>query len=283
MLGHDVVLMDARAKGGGLNEFGIAAYKTPEGFAQEELDWLLGIGGITVEYGRRIGRDVTLEELTGDFDAVFLGIGLGGVNALVAEGAAREGVRPAVDFISELRQAPDLAALPVGRRVVVIGGGMTAVDAAVQSRLLGAEEVSIVYRRGREKMGASSHEQDHATSVGVRIVTGAVPVAIRGDGSVAEVDFAHVVEGSAGLAETGERFTLKADQVFTAIGQALAGVPEGLVVEGGKIRVEGPGRTGLPRVWAGGDCAAGGEDLTVTAVAEGRNAAIDIHATLTDV
>ncbi len=280
MLGHDVVLLEAREKGGGLNEFGIAAYKTPNGFAQEELEWLLGIGGITVEYERRIGRDVTLTELTDDFDAVFLGLGLGGVNALAAEGAARDAVRPAVDFIAELRQCADLSTLPIGRRVVVIGGGMTAVDAAVQSRLLGAEEVTIVYRRGRERMSASVHEQDHATSVGVRILTGAVPVAVRGNGAVVEVDFACVSEEPEGLRETGERFLLNADQLFTAIGQVIEVVPDGLVVEGGKIRVEGPGRTGMRRVWAGGDCAAGGEDLTVTAVAEGRDAAMDIHASL---
>jgi glutamate synthase (NADPH/NADH) small chain len=113
-------------------------------------------------------------------------------------------------------------------------------------------------------------------------VTGAVPVAIRGNGGVAEVEFAYVAENSTGLAETGERFTLQANQVFAAIGQTLAGAPEGLLVENGKILVEGPGRTGVPRVWAGGDCAKGGEDLTVTAVAEGRDAAMDIHAALMD-
>ncbi|HMR62327.1 FAD-dependent oxidoreductase, partial [Amaricoccus sp.] len=240
-----------------------------------------GIGGITVEYGRRLGRDVTLKALVEDFDAVFLGLGLGGVNALDLEGAERDGLRPAVDFIAELRQAADLAAIPVGRRVVVIGGGMTAVDAAVQSRLLGAEEVTIAYRRGREKMGASHHEQDHAASHGVRIVTGAVPVALRGEGGLAEVEFAYVAEGPAGLEESGERFVLRADQLFTAIGQRLGELPEGLATEGGKIRVEGAGRTSLPGVWAGGDCAAGGADLTVTAVAEGRDAAMDIHAALT--
>ncbi len=162
MLGHDVTLYDARPKGGGLNEFGIAAYKAPGGFAQAELEWLLAIGGIEPVYGRALGRDLTLDGLRAGFDAVFLGIGLGGVNALGLGGGARDGVRPAVDFIAELRQAPDLAALPVGRRVVVVGGGMTAVDAAVQSRLLGAEEVTIVYRRGRDRMGASAHEQEHA-------------------------------------------------------------------------------------------------------------------------
>ncbi len=280
MLGHDVVLKDARPKAGGLNEYGIAAYKTPDGFAQAELDWLLGIGGIVLATGRKLGTDLSLKELSEEFDAVFLGIGLGGVNALGAEGEASAGVRPAVEFIAEVRQAQDKAALPVGRRVVVIGGGMTAVDAAVQSKLLGAEEVTIVYRRGQERMGASRHEQQHATDAGVRIVCNAVPVRVRGNGAVREVEFAYAVEGPEGLAVTGETFALRADQVFTAIGQTLADAPQRLEIARGKIRVSGPGRTSVPRVWAGGDCALGGEDLTVTAVAEGRDAAMDIHAAL---
>jgi glutamate synthase (NADPH/NADH) small chain len=280
MLGHAVTLMDARPKGGGLNEYGIAAYKTPDGFAQAELDWLLGIGGITVEHDRRLGRDLTLGELREAYDAVFLGIGLGEANALAADGAGRDGVRAAIAFIDDLRQAEDLAALPVGRRVVVIGGGMTAVDAAVQSKLLGADEVTIVYRRGRERMGASRHEQERAAEAGVRLVCDAVPVAVTGNGAVRAVQFARVADGPQGSRETGETFALEADQVFAAIGQALDGAPSELALERGKIRVTGPGRTSLEGVWAGGDCAVGGADLTVTAVAEGRDAAMDIHVAL---
>ena len=281
LLGHAVSLYDARPKGGGLNEFGIAAYKAAGGFAQAELDWLLGIGGIEVHYGARLGEGLSLAALGAAHDAVFLGIGLGGVNALPAEGAGRAGVRPAVDFIAELRQSPDLARLPVGRRVVVIGGGMTAIDAAIQSKLLGAEEVTILYRRSREKMPASEYEQDLAASHGVRILCGVIPMKLNGNGAVREVECAYVEEGPGGLRETGEGFALPADQVLTAIGQRLGqGVPGELALEGGKIRVTGPGRTSAPRVWAGGDCASGGDDLTVTAVAEGRDAAMDIHRAL---
>lgn len=277
MLGHDVALMDARPRGGGLNEYGIAAYKAPGGFAQAELDWLMGIGGIELVRGRKLGRDVSIEDLVEEYDAVFLGVGLGGVKALGLRGEDRTGVRPAVDFIAELRQAGDLARLPVGRRVVVIGGGMTAVDAAVQSKLLGAEEVTMVYRRGRERMAASRWEQDLATAKGVRIVCNAVPKKIKGDGAVRSVEFACVRDGE----ETGETFTLEADQVLTAIGQRLRGASKHLELDGGKIRVSGAGRTGMAGVWAGGDCAVGGDDLTVTAVAEGRDAAMDIHVVLT--
>jgi glutamate synthase (NADPH/NADH) small chain len=280
MHGHDVTIFEARERAGGLNEYGIAAYKTAGGFAQAEVDWLVAIGGITIRRGMALGRDITLDDLRRDYDAVFLGMGLAGVNRLGLAGEGMTGVRPAVDFIAELRQTEDLTTLPVGRHVVVVGGGMTAVDAAVQSKLLGAEHVTMVYRRGREQMGASDHELDHAATEGVRILTGAMPVALHGGDGVREIEFAYAHQGQTGLEPTGETFRLRADQVFTAIGQQLAGVPQGLRIERGKIAVEGPGRTSLPGVWAGGDCTAG-KDLTVVAVAEGRDAAEDIHLALT--
>jgi dihydropyrimidine dehydrogenase (NAD+) subunit PreT len=238
---------------------------------------MLKIGGITLETGLRLGRDLTLEGLEAEHDAVFLGMGLGGVNALRTEGETHANVRDAVDFIAELRQAPDLSKVPVGREVVVVGGGMTAVDAAVQSKLLGAEHVTIVYRRGRARMKASRVEQDHATDAGVRIVTNARPVNDPA-APAGHVAFDYVDDDQT---PTGERFHLPADQVLVAIGQRLDDAPGGLAQEGGKIAVSGAGRTSLPGVWAGGDCAAGGEDLTVTAVAQGRDAAEDIHASLT--
>lgn len=279
MKGHAVTIFESRPKAGGLNEYGIAAYKTVDGFAQKEVAWLLGIGGITVETGKALGAGLTLEGLRAGYDAVFLAVGLGGVNALRVAGEDKAGVGAAVDFIAALRQSGDRAALPVGRNVVVIGGGMTAVDAAVQSRLLGADQVTIAYRRGRERMSASVWEQDLATSKGVRILHNVMPVAVHGDGAAAELELEYTVEGPDGMQGTGERFRLAADQVLAAIGQKLV-TEAGLAIEGGKIAVTGPGRTSLAGVWAGGDCALGGDDLTVTAVAEGRDAAEDIHATL---
>lgn len=276
MLGHDVVVMDAAAKPGGLNEYGIATYKTTGGFAQDEVEWLLKIGGITMQYGVALGDGVTLDGLQAEYDAVFLGMGLGGVNALGADGEDKAGVLDAVDFIAELRQASDVASVPIGRDVVVIGGGMTAVDAAVQARLLGALNVTLVYRRGRDRMNASVFEQDLAASKGVRIVTHAVPVAVHGNGAVREIEFEYVDDAMKG---TGQMLRLPADQVFKAIGQTLQG--EGLpALEGRKIKVSETGQTSVKGIWAGGDCASGGDDLTVTAVAEGRDAAMDIHAVL---
>ena len=278
MYGHKVVIFEARSKPGGLNEYGIASYKTVDNFAQEEVDWLLGIGGIEMVYDHALGQgDLTLDALTDKYDAVFLALGLSGVNALRAEGEEHAHVLDAVDFISELRQAANKSTVPVGRDVVVIGGGMTAVDAAVQSKLLGAENVTMVYRRPRERMSASEYELHLATSKGVRIVTGATPTRLMGNEHVTDIEFAYTEDGPDGLQQTGETFTLKADQVLKAIGQHLDGAPGVIKLDGGKIAVDENGRTSLPKVWPGGDCATGGDDLTVTAVAEGRDAAEDIH------
>lgn len=276
LLGHDVTIYDARPKAGGLNEYGIAAYKSTDDFAAREVNWLMSIGGISIEAGKTVAIDAVADA----FDAVFLGVGLGGVNALGIAGDDLGGVSDAVSFIEDLRQSTDLATLPVGRNVVVIGGGMTAIDAAVQSKLLGAEQVTVAYRRGREAMSASRYEQDLAASNGVKLLFNVMPTAVHGNGAATEIEleYTHVTNGK--LTGTGEKIRIAADQVFRAIGQTLT-MDAGLTLSGGKIAVSGAGRTSRDGVWAGGDCASGGDDLTVTAVAEGRDAAMDIHATLT--
>ena len=279
MLGHSVDLYDGRPKAGGLNEYGIAAYKSTDGFAAAEVDWLLSVGGITLHTGKALGDDLSLDDLSEKADAVFLAVGLGGVNALGVEGGDKDGVEDAVSFIETLRQTDDLTTLPVGRNVVVIGGGMTAVDAAVQSKLLGADAVTIAYRRGRDAMSASRYEQDLAASHGVKLLFNVQPMAVHGNGAATDIEFEYTATQNGKLTGTGETVRLAADQVFRAIGQTLTS-DGGLNLEGRKIAVSGRGRTSRTGVWAGGDCAAGGDDLTVTAVAEGRDAAMDIHATL---
>jgi glutamate synthase (NADPH/NADH) small chain len=290
MHGHAVTVFEARPKSGGLNEYGIAAYKSTDDFAQKEVDFILGIGGIEVVHGKKLGDGLDLAQLQKDHDAVFLGLGLQGVNALGAAGDDAAGVEDAVDYIAVLRQASDLSSLPVGRRVVVIGGGMTAIDAAVQSRLLGAEDVHIVYRRGPEAMGASLAERDWAMTHGVTIHHWLAPEAIVGGdgpaaGHVVGVRFARQQLLDGRLAPTGQHETLAADTVFKAIGQKLdAGVLAdiGLALQGGRIVADDDGRTGVAGLWAGGDCRAGGRDLTVEAVEDGKRAALSIHAALTN-
>ncbi len=282
MNGHDVIVFDARVKPGGLNEYGIATYKSTDDFAQREVAYLLSIGGIEIRNGQKLGRDFTLGELTENFDAVFLGMGLAGVNALQTEGEQLSGVEDAVDFIAALRQVENKADIAIGRRVVVIGGGMTAIDAAVQSKLLGAEEVTICYRRGKEHMNASEFEQDLATSKGVMIRHWLQPKRIIGkDGKVAGIEVEYTAMQDGRLIGTGETGILAADQIFKAIGQTFdpAGVGN-LRLEAGRIAVDAEGRTSIARVWAGGDCVKAGEDLTVTSVAQGRDAADSIDRAL---
>ncbi|KQX55202.1 MULTISPECIES: NAD(P)-dependent oxidoreductase [unclassified Ensifer] len=277
--GHDVVIYDARPKSGGLNEYGIAAYKSVDDFAQKEVDYVLAIGGIEVRQGQALGRDFTLADLSEQYDAVFLGLGLAGVNALRLEGESAEGVDDAVDFIAALRQSKTKADIPVGRRVVVLGGGMTAIDAAVQAKLLGAEEVTICYRRGKEHMNASEFEQDLAASKGVTIRHWLQPKRIaEKDGKVAGIELEYTTLEDGKLTATGETGIIAADQIFKAIGQSFLGAGLGaLQLEGGRIVADAEGRTSLPNVWAGGDCVLGGEDLTVSAVAMGRDAAESIN------
>jgi glutamate synthase (NADPH/NADH) small chain len=285
--GHDVVVFEARPKSAGLNEYGIAAYKTPDGFAQREVDFILSIGGIAVKHGVALGRDIDLATLRRDYDAVFLGLGLAAVNklGLAGEGALAN-VLDAVNYIAELRQAEDLTTLPVGRRVVVVGGGMTAVDVAVQAKLLGAELVTIVYRRGQEGMKASGYEQDLAQTHGVLIRTWARPVALEAEehGAASAIVFERTREEDGRLVGAGETFRLEADVFFSAIGQLLTpssfGGEGALQGKDGRILVDAERRTSEPGIWAGGDCIHGGQDLTVSAVEDGKQAARSIDAAL---
>jgi glutamate synthase (NADPH/NADH) small chain len=292
--GHDVALFDARPKTGGLNEYGLASYKTPDNFAQREVQWLLAIGGITVHHKWKLETTAQLDTLRRDFGAVFLGMGLSAAHALGVPGEHLKGVRDAVDFIAELRQCDDLSTLPVGRRVVVIGGGMTAVDAAVQTRGLGAETVHMVYRRGPEGLSASQAEQAWAQTHDVRIHYWLAPQEIIGTldlanpaaqdaGHVCAVRFARqsMVDGQ--LTPTGDTEVLQADMVLKAIGQQL-GNPllkqAEFTLKDGRIATDAEGQTSLPGIWAGGDCRSDGLDLTVVAVEHGKQSAHAMHAWL---
>ena len=286
VLGHRVTIYSRDDKLGGLNEFGIAAYKTVDDFAQREVDYILAVGGIDVKTGHELGANLSVDALREKYDAVFIGIGLGGVNRLGLANEDLDGVLNAVDYIAELRQADDKSSLPVGNRIVVIGGGMTAIDIAVQSKRLGADRVDIVYRRGPEQMGASGHEQELAQTSGVSIRHWSTPVAIEGDGHVERVVFERTARAEDGaLAGTGETWSAEADVVFKAVGQTMGdGLSEtdvgGLRLQRGKIATDGNGRTSVDGVWAGGDCIDHDEDLTVTAVQDGKIAAIDIDRAL---
>ena len=191
-----------------------------------------------------------------------------------------------MEFIAKLRQSKSKTKLPIGRKVVVIGGGMTAIDCAVQAKLLGAEEVTICYRRGQEHMNASPFEQELAASKGVTIRHWLMPHKIRtAKGKVSGIELEYTELSKGKLAGTGKKLKLEADQIFSAIGQKLmtADIEKAdgeITLEAGRIMTDAEGRTSRKGVWAGGDCTNQGEDLTVTAVAQGRDAAESIHRAL---
>ncbi len=286
--GVDVQIFDSRPKLGGLNEYGIADYKTVDDFAAREVEFILSIGGIRFECGKTLGTNLSLVTLTEEFDAVFLAFGLDGTNVLNIEGENLEGVLDAVDYIADLRQASDKSKLPIGRKVVVVGGGMTAIDIAIQTKQLGADDVTICYRRGQEHMKASEYEQTLAKSRGVQLAYNLQPKSIQGiGGSAVSIQFERKVLDSAGK-QVGnpELVEFEVDMIFKAVGQNLnqKAVFEDckeIKLENGKIDVDENRYTGTSNIWAGGDCVSISEDLTVAAVEDGKIAARSIYTKIT--
>ena len=286
--GHEVVIFEARDKAGGLNEYGIAKYKLVDDFAQQEVDFVLDVGGIEVRHGQRLGDNLSLSELHQRFDSVFLGLGLAASRQLGLPHEDAPGLLAATDYIRELRQSDDLSQLPLAERCIVLGAGNTAIDMAVQMARLGAREVNLVYRRGLADMGATGHEQDIAKDNQVRLLTWAQPdeVLLDEHGHVRGMRFARTRLENGRLQTTGETFELAADAVFKAIGQAFDEtalsdpLARSLNRIGDRIEVDEQLRTSVAGVYAGGDCTSLGQDLTVQAVQHGKLAAEAIHAQL---
>jgi len=282
MHGHQVTILDAKPKPGGLNEYGIATYKALDDIAAREAEYILGIGNIEVHYQKTLGQDYTLESLRSNYGAVFLGLGMAGVNQLGLDNENLSGVINAVDYIADLRQSDDYATLSTPERAVIIGGGMTAIDMAVQIKLLGSRDVTLVYRRDQNAMKASPYEQELAQTKGVNIIFNASPKRLIGEnGAVSSIEFVRTKTADNGqLSDTDETFILDADMVFKAIGQNFNATPitsdQKLNLKNHRLHVDDNRRTSLENVWAGGDCVSDGEDLTVSAVNDGRIAAIDI-------
>lgn len=289
--GHDVVVFEARPKAGGLNEYGLAPYKMTE-FAQKEVDYILSIGGITLETSKRLGTNITLDELRTQFDAVFLGLGLQSTQSLGIEGESLEGVYDAVTAIEKIRSTRDLSKIKVGQHVVVIGGGNTAIDISIQMKRLGAEFVTLAYRRDESDMNATQKERDHAREEGVLVKTFIKPHRLLASkerpGTLGEIEFEYTQKSPDGTLKGTERYLkLKSDQVFKAIGQkftpdcfARAKETPALDERTRKLKVDAQYQTSLSRVFAGGDCIPG-QDLTVSSVQHGKLAARAIHGTIT--
>lgn len=288
LLGNQVDIFEASSKPGGLNEYGIARYKLNDDFAQKEVAFLLEIGSIQLHYDHALGNNLALETLMQQYDGVFLGIGLSAGRQLNLDAEESPGITGACDYIRELRQSDDLSQLPLPKQCLVLGGGSTAIDMAVQIKRLGAESVIIVYRRGEAEMSATSEEQQLAKLHQIRFITWAQPLALllNQQQQVRGMQFekTYLIDGL--IQTTGERFDLPAEAIFRAIGQQLGPAvwqdswTRELKPEHGKIYVDAQFRTSMAGVYAGGDCVTAGQDLTVYAVQQGKLAALAIHADL---
>jgi glutamate synthase (NADPH/NADH) small chain len=277
MLGHEVTIYEGEGKLGGLNEYGLAAYKMADDFAAREVAFILEVGGITPKLGMRLGKDFTISDLNNKYNAVFLAVGLTNTRKLGISGEQLIGVEDAISFIKDVRQSKDLSKLKIGNDIIVIGGGNTAIDAAVQAKRLGARNVSLVYRRGAAQMTATLWEQDLAARNHVNIYHWLSPAEITGKGRVEHIQFNRTKMKKGKMQNTGESITLRCDQLFKAIGQTMnEDVLDGVNLVSGKMEINHNMETSLAGVFAGGDCSNIGEDLTVEAVEQGKKAAIAI-------
>lgn len=269
--GHAVTVFESRPRAGGLNTYGVAEYKFRPVDSEKEIGLVRSLG-VEFRTGVQVGTDVKLEALEAAFDVIFVGVGLGPTQALGIEGEDLPGVVDAVTFIADYKTGTPR----VGRRVVVIGGGNTAIDAACAARRLGAEEVTIIYRRAEPDMPAFRFEYEHAKRDGIRFVWKTVPVAVRGDGVVEGIE-CEERDRPGGLFYSCEMVVLSIGQskLFRALAEA-----KGIAVEKGRVQVDrATGQTTNPRYFAGGDCVNGGREV-VDAVAEGMRAGRAIAAQL---
>jgi glutamate synthase (NADPH/NADH) small chain len=279
--GHTVRIFEKRPLAGGLNTTGVAPYKLHAPDALEEVSAILGLGDITVSTGVEVvdgaagAGQVSAQALLGDYDAVFIGIGLGPDSSLSIAGEDGEGVVGAVEYIERLKLDPTLTIDGVSRAIVV-GGGNTAIDVARELAQLGVPDVAMVYRRTRKVMSGYHHEMDGARKDGVRLVENRQPVEVVREGG-------KVVGLEVKATDTGSQETLPCDLIAVAIGQSrLTGLATALggveLDEKGRVRVDDATcRTGNAKVYAGGDCVNGGKEV-VNAAQHGKLAARAITA-----
>jgi dihydropyrimidine dehydrogenase (NAD+) subunit PreT len=278
-LGHAVTLYEKREVIGGLNVTGVAPYKMNVASAEEEIGWLLSIGGIEIRHNVSVPDQLGWDELLATHDALFLGFGLGPDSRLEVQGAGLAGVEGAVAWIERMKLGVvDLAGV---RRAVVIGGGNTAMDALRELCGLGVPEVVMVYRGTEASMSGYAHEWESARKAGARAKWQAQPVGFEGVDRVTGVRVVMLDANRRPL--EGSEHVVDADLVLLAVGQSklgeiVAGL-DGVEVERGRVVTGAGGRTGHPKVFAGGDGANGGKEV-VNAAAEGRDAALAIHAML---
>lgn len=293
-LGYAVTVFEKRELAGGLSTYGIVVMREPIRVALEEVAFIEKLG-VEIRTGVAVGEDVPVEDLLRDYDAVFLGAGMGSVPPLRVPGEDLQGVTEALSFIAETKLAEKeglerLKELPIGREVAVIGAGNTAIDASTIAKRLGAERVTIVYRRGEDEMPAYDFEYAFIKNEGVEFRFLSQPIEILGrDGRVVGLECSKMTLSSPG--PDGRRqpvpdpdaqtFVIPCDQVILAIGQEKLGAlidAFGIERERGYVKVDETLRTTHPQVFAGGDIIRSkGEAMTVTAAEDGKIAAKSIH------
>jgi dihydropyrimidine dehydrogenase (NAD+) subunit PreT len=282
--GIDVTVYEKESKGGGLMTYGIAAYKVTPKFCSDEVNFITSLGGIEIKYNHELGRNISLEQLQQQYDAVFLGIGVGLANQLNIPGEDLAGVENAIDFIYDLRDK-GYPNIPVGDKVVVIGMGMTAIDAATQAKRLGAKEVTMVYRRTEAEKACTQAELDIARLDGCKIVWLAAPRELIGDDGKLTALVCDVMKlgapdhsGKPAPVGTGETITIETDMVIKATGQKpFEELVDyyGIEHRKGKIIPKENHATSVSKIFAGGDCVNGGKEV-VDAVQAGKEAAASI-------
>src|SRR5436190_8989900 len=276
--GIDVTIFEKEAKGGGLMTYGIAAYKVTPQFCEDEVNYITALGGIEIKYNQELGKDITLSQLKKDFDAVYLGIGVGVARQLDIPGEKLEGVVDAIQFIYDIRDK-GYSTVPVGDKVAVIGMGMTAIDAATQAKRLGAKEVTMVYRRTQDEMPCTEFELNIAKLDGCEIIWLAAPKEVKGETGKVKSLVCSVMKlgepdasGRRSPVDTGETFSLQVDMVIKAAGQVpFEGLMEELKLENknGKLVIDKNCSTNIKGVFAGGDAVNGGKEV-VDAVQDGK-------------
>lgn len=279
--GVDVTVFEKESKGGGLMTYGVAAYKVTPAFCEAEVDFITSLGGIEIKYNHELGKDVSLKELRQNYDAVFLGIGVGLAKQLEIPGEELEGVEDAISFIYDIR-SKGYPQVPVGEKVAVIGMGMTAIDAATQAKRLGAKEVTMVYRRTEAEKNCTQTELDIARLDGCKTLWLAAPKEIIGEnGKVLKLVCSKMKLGAPDRTgkpapiNTGETIELEVDMVIKATGQKpFSDLVQNNSIENsnGKILIKEDCSTNIDGIFAGGDCVNGGKEV-VDAVQAGKDAA----------
>jgi dihydropyrimidine dehydrogenase (NAD+) subunit PreT len=280
--GHACTIFESKSVLGGLNATGIAPYKMKSEVAQEEVDWILSIGGIDIKSGVEIGKDISIETLEKEYDAVFLGFGLGLDSRLQIQGENLGGVFGAVDWIEQMKGNHLDSQLDQITDAVVIGGGNTALDAVRELKGLGIQNVSLIYRRTEDHMSGYAHEWSAAKKEGVRGEFSLLPISFESE-SIAEngnvLSAVRCMQVDGQLKPTGLEKSIKAQIALLAVGQ---GKQEqlieqlGLNHQKGVLKVDKDGQCSKQGFFAGGDCANGGKEV-VNASAEGKKAAKAIH------